>query len=307
MTNKQLALATVLGGAVWLAGCGRDPAIEACLPVSAPDPEAPASGMVWIPPGTVQLGSEDFFPEERPLRNASVDGFWIGTHEVTNLEYTAFVAATGYVTLAEREGVDAGGGGVFGPGVQVRDWSDIRTWWRFDPDASWRHPQGRASTIEGRDTFPVVQIAYEDALAYARWRGHDLPGEAEWEMAARGGLTGAPYVWGADVRPDGTYMANHWQGVFPVQDNGADGHAGLAPVGCFAPNGYGLHDMAGNVWEWTRDEWEQPGFRVIKGGSFLCSDSYCHRYRPAARQPGDERFSTEHLGFRTIWRGPAPD
>ncbi|WP_373290496.1 formylglycine-generating enzyme family protein [Glycocaulis albus] len=263
--------------------------------------------MVWIPPGTVQLGSEDFFPEERPVRNARVDGFWIGTHEVTNLEFAAFVAATGYVTLAEREGVDAGGGGVFGPGVQVRDWSDIRTWWRFDPGASWRHPQGRASTIEGRDTFPVVQIAYEDALAYARWRGHDLPGEAEWEMAARGGLTGAPYVWGANVRPDGTYMANHWQGVFPVQDNGADGHAGLAPVGCFAPNGYGLHDMAGNVWEWTRDEWEQPGFRVIKGGSFLCSDSYCHRYRPAARQPGDERFSTEHLGFRTIWRGPAPD
>ncbi|AZU05115.1 hypothetical protein X907_2604 [Glycocaulis alkaliphilus] len=302
-----MALAALLSGMAGLAACSDEPAIEACLPVTLPDPAAPASGMIWVPAGTVQLGSEDFFPEERPVRSADVDGFWIGIHEVTNGEFAAFVEATGYVTLAEREGPDAGGGGVFGPGVQVRDWSDIRTWWRFDPRASWRHPQGRSSTIEGRDSWPVVQIAYEDALAYARWRGHDLPREAEWEHAARGGIDGALYVWGDEMRPDGAYMANHWQGAFPVQDSGADGHAGLAPVGCYAPNGYGLYDMAGNVWEWTQDEWEQPGFRVIKGGSFLCSDSYCHRYRPAARQPGDERFSTEHLGFRTIWRGPAPD
>lgn len=307
MSPYRAALMTLIaaGGAV-LSGCSPAPAGEACLPVALPDPVNPGAGMIWIPPGTVQLGSEDFFPEERPVRTAEVEGFWIGVHEVTNGEFAAFVEATGYVTLAERDGPDAGGGGVFGPGVQVRDWSDIRTWWRFDPRASWRQPRGGSSSVEGRESWPVVQIAYEDALAYARWRGHDLPAEAEWEHAARGGLEGAPYVWGDEVRPEGAYMANHWQGLFPIEDNGADGHAGLAPVGCYAPNGFGLYDMAGNVWEWTRDEWEQPGFRIIKGGSFLCSDSYCHRYRPAARQPGDERFSTEHLGFRTVWRGPAP-
>lgn len=262
--------------------------------------------MVWIPGGEVTLGSEDFFPEERPVRTLMVDGFWISQHAVTNAAFARFAEATGYVTLAEREGDGAGGGAVFGPGIHARDWSDIRAWWRFDPQASWRRPQGGQSSIDGRETFPVVQIAYEDALAYARWLGHDLPSEAEWERAARGGLDGEPYVWGSDVRPDGAYMANHWQGVFPFEDSGADGHAGLAPVGCYPPNGYGLHDMAGNVWEWTSGVWGQDGFRVIKGGSFLCSDTYCHRYRPAARQPGDETFSTEHLGFRTVWRGEAP-
>lgn len=310
MAAKRRVLISLAGAgaaALCVTACSPGPAGEACLAVTLPDPGDPSDGMVWIPPGTVQLGSEDFFPEERPLRTVEVGGFWMGVHEVTNGEFAAFVAATGYVTLAEREGPDAGGGGVFGPGAQVRDWSDVRAWWRFDPRASWRQPQGRSGGIDRRESWPVVQIAYEDALAYARWRGHELPSEAQWEHAARGGIDGAPYVWGDEMRPDGVYMANHWQGAFPVQDSGADGHAGLAPVGCYAANGYGLYDMAGNVWEWTQDEWEQPGFRVIKGGSFLCSDSYCHRYRPAARQPGDERFSTEHLGFRTVWRGPAPD
>ncbi|KPP82360.1 MAG: lipoprotein [Oceanicaulis sp. HLUCCA04] len=307
MKNAGRLAGVMAGSAMILAACGSETGPQACLPVAVPDPADPGAAMVWVPAGSVQLGSDDFFPEEAPVRTEQVEGFWIGVHEVTNGEFAAFVEATGYVTLAEREGAEAGGGGVFGPGVQVRDWSDIRTWWRFDPRASWRRPQGGSSAIEGRENWPVVQIAYEDALAYARWRGHDLPGEAEWERAARGGLEGAPYVWGSQMRPGGAYQANHWQGVFPVRDTGEDGHAGLAPVGCYAPNGYGLYDVAGNVWEWTQDEWEQPGFRVIKGGSFLCSDSYCHRYRPAARQPGDERFSTEHLGFRTVWRGPAPD
>jgi formylglycine-generating enzyme len=279
---------------------------RACLEIAAPDPDAPQDGMVWIAPGEVVLGSQDFYPEERPVRTAAVEGFWIAAHAVTNAEFAAFAEATGYVTLAERAGPDTGGGAVFGPGVQVRDWSDIRAWWRYDPQASWRQPRGAGSTIDGRGAFPVVQIAYEDALAYARWRGHDLPAEAEWERAARGGLEGAVYVWGDEARPDGAWRANHWQGTFPFEDSGADGFAGLAPVGCYPPNDFGLYDMAGNVWEWTSDAWERGGFRVIKGGSFLCSDTYCHRYRPAARQPGDETFSTEHLGFRTIWRGPAP-
>lgn len=297
----------VTGAVLSLSACaGERETATTCLDTALPDPASPAAGMVWVPGGVVTLGSEDFFPEERPVRTARVEGFWIARHEVTNAEFAAFVEAAGYVTVAEREGANAGGGAVFGPGVQVRDWSDIRTWWRFDPQASWRKPQGSRSGVEDRGHFPVVQIAYEDALAYARWLGHDLPSEAEWEHAARGGLEGEPYVWGSEVRPGDAYMANHWQGIFPVEDNGADGHAGLAPVGCFAPNGYGLHDMAGNVWEWTSTVWEREGFRVIKGGSFLCSDTYCHRYRPAARQPGDETFSTEHLGFRTIWRGDGP-
>lgn len=303
---RSLSPAAFSVAALLMVSCSPAPVAGVCLVPPVADPSRPEAGMVWIPAGIVELGSEQFFAEERPLRTAQVEGFWMSTHEVTEAEFAAFVAATGYVTLAEREGENAGGGGVFGPGVQVRDWSDIRTWWRFEPRASWRRPQGRETGGISQSTLPVVQIAYEDALAYARWRGHDLPGEAQWEWAARGGLSGAPYVWGDEVRPGGEYHANHWQGIFPVEDSGADGHAGRAPVGCYAPNGYGLYDMAGNVWEWTTDRWEQPGFRVIKGGSFLCSDSYCHRYRPAARQPGDERFSTEHLGFRTVWHGPPP-
>lgn len=285
-----------------------------CLPVQAPEPANPSAGMVWIPGGVVTIGADDAFPEERPERRVEVEGFWIAVHEVTNREFQAFVAATGYVTLAERvdPGGDQsrGGGAVFAPGVHVRDWSDISAWWRLDLQANWRQPRGAGASITDRPHDPVVQIAYPDALAYARWRGHTLPSEAEWEMAARGGLDGARYVWGNEVRPNGKIAANHHQGLFPFEDTAADGHAGRAPVGCFPANGFGLYDMAGNVWEWTTTPWgpqrEATGFRVIKGGSFLCSDSYCHRYRPAARQPGDETFSTEHLGFRTVWRGPPP-
>lgn len=301
-----------------LAACGPPPpaAVDsvACLAVALPDPADPARGMVWIPPGAVTLGADDFYPEERPERREAVGGFWIAAHEVTNREFEAFVRATGHVTEAEKRdpmgGQAVGGGAVFAPGLQGRDWSDISAWWRLDLAANWRQPGGEGKSIAGRPEDPVVQIAYADALAYARWRGHDLPSEAEWERAARGGLEGARYVWGDETRPTGRYAANHWQGAFPFKDTGADGRVGRAPVGCFPPNGFGLYDMAGNVWEWTRDGWapegEARGFRVIKGGSFLCSDGFCHRYRPAARQPGDETFSTEHLGFRTVWRGPPP-
>lgn len=298
----------VFGVAVVLAACdGQHEDMASCLEITLPDPDRPHASMVWIPGGDVTLGSEDFFPEERPLRDQSVDGFWISAHAVTNAEFAHFAEATGYVTLAEREGPDLGGGAVFDPGRVMDDGSGGRGWWHFDADANWRRPQGESSSTEGREHFPVVQIAFEDAIAYARWRGHDLPSEAEWERAARGGLDGMAYAWGNDVRPGGAHLANHWQGAFPFEDTGADGHAGLAPVGCFPANGYGLYDMTGNVWEWTSDVWGRSGHRVIKGGSFLCSDSYCHRYRPAARQPGDETFSTEHLGFRTAWRGPAPE
>lgn len=276
---------------------------QRCIePVGAADPQD-RSGMVVIPAGVTRLGDDRFYREEAPVREVSVDAFWIDRHAVTNAEFAAFVAATGYVTLAERDGPGAGGGGVFGPATDMQNPADIRQWWRFEPRANWRNPRGKARAPALPDNYPVVQIAFEDALAYARWRGRDLPTEAEWERAARGGLEGKAYAWGDEARPGGDYRANHWQGSFPYEDTGADGHAGLAPVGCYPPNDYGLYDMAGNVWEWTRDGWGPQGFRIIKGGSFLCSDNYCRRYRPAARQPGDEGFSTEHLGFRTVWRG----
>jgi formylglycine-generating enzyme required for sulfatase activity len=297
------------------ADTARQDAVRACLAVGLPDPARPADGMVWIPGGTVRLGADDGLPEEAPVRTVEVAGFWMARHEVTQGEFAAFVAATGYRTLAERADPTgqqrSGGGAVFAPGEQVRDWSDLSAWWRLDMNASWRTPSGSRQVAQPSATEPVVQIAFADAQAYARWRGHELPTEAQWEWAARGGLAAARYVWGDTARPGGRVMANHWQGVFPVHDTIEDGYAGRAPVGCFAANGYGLFDMAGNVWEWTRDGWVeggQPmaGMRVIKGGSYLCSDRFCHRYRPAARQPGDETFSTEHLGLRTIWTGPPP-
>lgn len=262
--------------------------------------------MVYIPAGETLIGSQRFHADERPLRTAHVDGFWMDVHEVTNAQFAAFVDATGYVTVAERNGA---GGAVFAPLSGQVDYSDLSTWWRLDPEATWRSPGGRGTSIEGRDAFPVVQIAYEDALAYARWRGRDLPTEVEWEYAARGGLAGADYAWGDDAHPEGRFLANHYQGVFPFNDSGADGFAGVAPVACYPANGYGLRDMAGNVWEWTSDQWRQAslgvdGLHVIKGGSYLCSDQFCARYRPAARQAGDDTMGAQHIGFRTVWREP---
>ncbi len=289
-----------------LCACDDVTAPSACIDIARIEVPDSREGMVWIPDDTVTLGSLEFFPEERPLRTEELAGFWIDRHAVTNAQFAAFVEATGYVTLAERDAPGGGGGAVFGAPRQVVDLSDISQWWRFDPEANWRQPRGAGSSVDGRESFPVVQIAYEDALAYAQWRGRDLPTEAEWEHAARGGLERQAYVWGNEARPDGRYMANYWQGEFPYRDSGDDGHAGLAPVGCYPANGFGLYDMAGNVWEWTTQPWPGSGSRVIKGGSFLCADSYCLRYRPAARQPGDETFSTEHIGFRTVWRGPPP-
>ena len=265
----------------------------------------PQSDMVWIPGGRTALGSDRYLPEERPRRMVDVPGFWILRHEVTNGEFAAFVAATGYKTFAERAG---NGGAVFKlPDPTMVNMADMADWWQVDPKASWRRPDGAGSNIDGRENDPVVQVVYEDALAYAKWRGQDLPSEAEWERAARGGLNDAEFTWGEKVPFDGKSMANIWQGTFPLQDEGSDGFKGRAPVGCFPPNGYGLFDMAGNVWEIVADPWKPNSKNhVIKGGSYLCADNYCLRYRPAARQPGDDTLGTSHIGFRTVSRAPGP-
>ena len=281
------------------------------------------AGMVALPGGRFRMGSERFYGEERPLREVTVGAFAIGRHEVTNAQFAAFVAASGYQTVAERP-LDAKqfpklardqllpGSLVFRQPHAVRDLVDVAQWWGWTPGASWRAPEGPGSSTRGRANHPVVHIAYEDALAYARWAGQDLPTEAEWEYAARGGLVDADYTWGADKArrgSDGKPMANTWQGLFPVRNTRDDGHAGTAPVGCFAPNGYGLFDMAGNVWELTSDDYAETtgplvGMKVAKGGSFLCADNFCGRYRPAARTPHGIDTGMQHVGFRTVWRRP---
>lgn len=299
------------------------------------------SGMLFIRGGRFRMGSEHGYPEEREAHNVSVDGFWIDRHEVTNAQFAQFVAATGYVTVAERTPDNTlaadlpaemrrPGSILFNPPEPGRTGVQAYSWWRFAPGAHWQAPGGVGTSIKGRSNHPVVHIALEDAMAYAHWLGRDLPTEAEWEFAARGGLDGRSYPWGDDPRPQGRWQANTWQGPYPLQDAGADGYKGTAPVGCFAPNGYGLVDMVGNVWEWTRDRYRSrhpntpehnpmvvrvqgtaddslpPEARVIKGGSFLCSPDFCLRYRPSARQPQDPTLSTLHLGFRTVLRDTTP-
>lgn len=288
--------------------------VPAAAQPCAPERPKDARG-IYVPAGTVTMGSMDFYPEERPLRQAKTQAFWMDATEVTNAQFTAFVAATGYVTQAERVPKAAGnpgvpkemlvpGAAVFSPPSRPVDLRQPHLWWKFVPGASWRQPEGPGSSIKGRGQEPVTQIVYEDALAYARWKGRDLPSEAEWERAARGGKEGLAYIWGNQPALDGRTMANSYQGLFPFKDTGDDGHKGIAPVGCYPPNAFGLYDMAGNVWEWTHDTHPQkPGdFGIIKGGSFLCSLSFCGRFRPAARHPGDRTLGSNHIGFRTILR-----
>jgi formylglycine-generating enzyme required for sulfatase activity len=304
VVSRSAAL-LIFSAAVAVAGCDAG-ATRSTTAATAPacnrPPTAPLpgsrEGMVRIPGGAVRLGSA-LEPEEAP-RPAAVGAFWIDRTEVTNDQFAAFVRATGYRTVAER---DRAGAAVFAATKLLPTAGDATPWWRLDPAATWRTPDGEGSTIAGRGAEPVVAVAFEDALAYARWLGRDLPTEAEWERAARGGLEGAEFTWGDDPRPGGRPAANHWQGVFPLVNTGEDGFQGRAPVGCFAPNGFGLYDMAGNVWEWTKDAWpDDPGSRVIKGGSWLCADNYCRRYRPASRQAGDASLGTAHVGFRTVVR-----
>jgi sulfatase modifying factor 1 len=292
----------------------------------------PAEDMAWVPGGTFLMGSEDFYPEERPVRSVAVDGLWIDTKPVTAAQFRRFVRETGYVTVAERpldpqDYPDADpellvpGSLVFRKTAGPVPLDDVRNWWEYAPGASWKRPGGPGTTINGRDHHPVVQVAFEDAAAYAAWAGKELPTEAEWEHAARGGLEGALFVWGDDELPGGEPAANTWQGRFPWENLKLDGYEDTSPVGSFPPNGYGLYDMAGNVWEWTTDFFAPDGNggapvccapsvmpgerfprRVIKGGSHLCAANYCLRYRPAARQSETVDTSTGHIGFRCIVR-----
>jgi sulfatase modifying factor 1 len=288
--------------------------------------------MIWIPGGTFLMGSNAFYREERPVRRESVQGFWIDAHPVTNAQFRQFVAATGYVTVCERPPDPAmypdadpkllvPGSIVFRRPRDPVDLRDYRAWWEYLPGADWRHPEGPHGTIDGRDEHPVVHVAYEDARAYAAWAEKALPSEAEWEFAARGGFDGATYAWGEEFAPNGRVMANTWRGRFPWENLGANGYAGTSPVDAFPPNGYGLYDMIGNVWEWTASVFaaprtetsgmsccakEMPGGgisrRVVKGGSHLCAPNYCLRYRPAARQEQVTDTSTCHIGFRCVLR-----
>jgi len=314
-------------------------AIENCTAYSGlPSEDGDKAGMVFVPGGSFTMGSDRNRPEERFSHPVRVDGFWIDRHEVTNAQFAAFVKATGYKTLAER-GVDpkahpAMGADVLEPGsvlfvqpTKLDRGGDLTQWWQYVKGANWREPEGPGSSIDGKDNYPVVHIAYEDALAYARWRGHELPTEAQWEYAARGDREiGA--VWSEAFDEDGKPIANSWQGVFPVYNTEKDGYAGAAPVGCFPPNPFGLYDMIGNVWEWTSD-WYIPSHRrvaelnpsgpkllelrisagqspskVIKGGSYLCASNYCSRYRSTARQPQEVDLSAGHIGFRTVLKAP---
>ncbi|HEX6869815.1 MAG TPA: formylglycine-generating enzyme family protein [Micromonosporaceae bacterium] len=307
--------------------------------------------MAWVPGGTFPMGSDDQYPEEAPAHLATVGPFWIDQCTVTNAQFAEFVAATGHRTLAEQppdpaEYPDADpallvpGSALFVPPRQRVDLRDAYRWWVFQPGADWRHPRGPGSGIDDLWDHPVVHVAYPDAMAYAAWEGKDLPTEAEWECAARGGGPATEYAWGEELTPGGRHLANVWQGEFPLVNLATDGFAWTAPVGSFPANGYGLYDMIGNVWEWTRDAYgphrppaaccaaagirtghqveqgsgppagEAPGMtgdraRVIKGGSFLCAPNYCRRYRPAARLCQEVDTSTCHLGFRCVLRPPA--
>jgi sulfatase modifying factor 1 len=305
-------------------------------------------GMVAVEGGSFLMGSDDFYPEERPVHPVSVDGFLMDEHPVTVAAFRRFVKETGYETLAERapdaEQYPDADPALLVPGSLVFratsgpvDLRDVSNWWSYVPGAQWRRPEGPESTLHGRERHPVTHIAVEDAEAYASWVGKELPTEAEWEFAARGGLEGATFTWGNEFAPKGNMMANTWQGEFPWQNLKSDGFEGTSPVKSFAPNGYGLYDMAGNVWEWTSDYFtafesdgdhaccvphnprsaspeqsvvpDQPGAhiprRVIKGGSHLCAPNYCLRYRPAARQSEAIDTSTAHIGFRCIIRSTA--
>jgi sulfatase modifying factor 1 len=311
------------------------------------------TGMVWIPGGEFSMGAKEdrsmngvgmqATVDSRPIHRVYVDGFWMDKTDVTNAEFFRFVNATKYVTVAERkpraedfpgappENLVAGSV-VFSPPDHDVPLNNHFQWWSYVPGANWRHPEGPKSDLKDRASYPVVHVAYEDALAYAKWAGKRLPTEAEWEFAARGGLSGKLYPWGDEFRPSGKWMANTHQGKFPVTDTGEDGHVGIAQVALYPANGYGLYDMAGNVWQWTSD-WYRPDYyaqlassgvearnpqgpdspfdpgeptekkRVHRGGSFLCTDQYCSRYMVGTRGKGEVSTGTNHLGFRCVSSG----
>jgi len=304
------------------------------------------AGMMWIQAGNFVMGNNKGhkdqesshyqpFPEEKYEHDVTLRGFWIDRHEVTNAQFAKFVDETGYITIAEQkpkkewfppdfpEEQMVAGSAVFHSPERTSNMNNLAQWWSFVEGANWRQPQGPGSSIASKMNHPVVHITQEDALAFAKWAGRELPTEAQWEYAARGGLNQQTYTWGKYYQPGGKWMANTWQGEFPVKNLQHDGYVGTASVGCFPANGYGLYDMAGNVWEIVIDNFQgrhakqkvnnptgpaksfdplEPGItkHVIKGGSFLCAPNYCMRYRPSARQGHDNTLSTSHIGFRTV-------
>lgn len=325
-------------GAVLVAACSscqegdaQPPAVAATMPSTC---LSEVGHQVWVEGKTFTMGSDRGYPEEGPAHSVRLDGFWIDAHEVTNVQFGAFVEATGYVTVAERYpdvemavGVESemlkSGSAVFLPPSADEE---VVGWWSYVPGASWRHPEGPGTDLTDLDHHPVVHIAYEDAVAYAAWMGRSLPTEAQFELAARSKRDGEWYAWGREgYTPNGVHKANTWQGIFPIVNSAEDGYVGTAPVGCFGANEYGVYDLIGNVWEWTTN-WYTPAHhpsskenptgpqpdqsfdpnnvgypvKVIKGGSFLCAPNYCMRYRPAARHAQDIGLGTNHIGFRTV-------
>lgn len=315
---------------------------------SQPAPPQKEPGMAWIPGGKFTMGTNeaDAYPAEKPAVEVEVSAFWMDTHEVTNAEFAKFVEATDYITVAERKPeweelkkqlppgtpkpddlvLEPGAMVFFAPAYAVPT-QDISLWWKWVNGASWRHPEGPGSSIDGKDNYPVVQVSFEDAEAYAKWIGKRLPTEFEWEFASRGGVNGKRFAWGDELTPNGQYLANTFQGIFPHDNQGSDGFIGASPVATFAPNPFGLYDMIGNVWELTADWYDalklariagqapkldasmNPCYnpdnpyameRVMKGGSFLCAENYCVNYRPSARQGTSYDSGTSNLGFRLV-------
>jgi formylglycine-generating enzyme required for sulfatase activity len=313
-------------------------AADVSAPAKAASRTAP-DGMAWIPGGRFWMGT-DHMEDAQPVHEVEVKGFWMDRTDVTNEQFATFVKATGYLTVAERPlspkefpnlAPDELGAGsvVFTAPAHPIPLENPLAWWSFVRGANWRHPEGSNSDLRGREKYPVVHIAWPDAMAYAKWAHKRLPTEAEWEFAARGGLDRSNYVWGNELKPGGKWKANTFQGHFPDHNTSEDGYTGIAPVASFEPNGYGLYDMSGNVWQWVAD-WYRPDYyaqlgrdaapvanpqgpddsfdpqepgvrkRVQKGGSFLCTDQYCERYMPGARGKGDPQTGTNHLGFRCV-------
>ena len=338
---------TVADSTLYAVGGGNDyrPTIVSNLMAPANIPE----NMVWIPGGEFSMGGvnpvgmgdggHEKMQDARPVHRVEVDGFFMDAHEVTNEEFEKFVKATGYVTVAEKKPTKeefptapeenlVAGSVVFTPPAQAVSLDNMYQWWSYVKGADWRHPFGPGSTLQGKEKFPVVQVCWEDAQAYAKWAGKRLPTEAEWEFAARGGKPGALYTWGNQFKPDGKWMANIFEGKFPVKDDGQDGFVGVAPVKQFPANAYGLYDMAGNVWEWCAD-WYRADYyaqlsgqgvannpkgpetpydpeeptekkKIQRGGSFLCTDQYCTRYMVGTRGKGEYRSASNHIGFRCV-------
>jgi formylglycine-generating enzyme required for sulfatase activity len=311
-------------------GCAKSTSFQPTIENARPAPGDAPQGMVWIPGGEFSMGAAESpdmnmvgmeaTTDSRPIHRVYVDGFWMDKTEVTNEQFAKFVEATGYVTIAAV---------VFSPPDHPVPLNDHLQWWSYVKRANWRHPEGPQSSLAGREQYPVVQVAYDDVVAFAKWAGKRLPTEAEWEFAARGGQSGKLYPWGDDFTPGGKVMANTFQGHFPDKDTGEDGRKGIGPVAQFSPNGYGLYDVAGNVWEWTSD-WYRTDYyaqlasaggiarnpkgpdtsfdpneptekkRVHRGGSFLCTDQYCSRYMVGTRGKGEISSGTNHVGFRLV-------